>query len=274
VFICVHLWFQLSKTHSSDRLDNLMQITLKRHHHFYWQLLLLIAASFPGLIPGVIGVAQAQETVETANPASESSIAQSEASQPTQRRLRNPFFEQGKKLKFGSGEFLQSALDGANNFFAADSITNVSRPNVDLNAPPIPGAHNIPGTLTVSGSDRKNPNFLTTLTATFVSTTPGVKLTFSSASYGSDPRMGTLTVDGTISVHGQTITLHNVPANYSGSYSINNNRVSGVAQVVDPSNPGNTIVLQLPPTTVPDIDGPNFSIPRPAVFSIGLPSDR
>src|SRR5919202_6925651 len=119
-----------------------MQIIPKRHHHFYWQLLLLIAASFPGLIPGVIGVANAQENVKTTTPASESSIAQSEPSQPTRRRLRNPFFEEGKKLRFGSGEFLESALDGANNFFAADSITNVSRPNVDLNAPPIPGPQN------------------------------------------------------------------------------------------------------------------------------------
>ena len=247
-----------------------MQITPK-HHHFYWQLLLFLASSFSCLIPGVIGVANAQETVETAERVSESTIAQSAPIQPTRSRLRIPFFEQGKKLKFGSGEFLQSALDGANNFFAADSITNVSRPNVDLNAPPIPGAENIPGTLTVRSSDRNDPNVFT---ASFVSTTPGVELTFNSPSYGSDPRMGTLTVNGTISVGGQTLTLDNVRANYNGSYSINNNQVSGTAQVVAPSNPGNTIVLQLPLTTVQDIDGPNFFIQRPAVFSIGLPSDR
>ena len=247
-----------------------MQI-MPKHYHFYWQLLLLLASHFYCLIPGFTGVANAQETVETEERVSESTIAQSAPIQPTRSRLRIPFFEQGKKLKFGSGEFLQSALDGANNFFAADSITNVSRPNVDLNAPPIPGAENIPGTLTVRSSDRNDPNVFT---ATFVSTTPGVDLTFNSPIYASDPRMGTLTVNGTISVGGQTLTLDNVRANYNGSYSINNNQVSGTAQVVAPSNPGNTIVLQLPLTTVQDIDGPNFFIQRPAVFSIGLPSDR
>src|SRR5919202_1927486 len=158
-----------------------------KYHHFYLQLLLLLFSGFSCLIPVFIGVANAQETVEAANPTSETSIAQAESSQPTRRGIKNPVFEEERKLRFGYAGFLESALDGADNFFAADSITNLS--NVNLNAQPIPGAQNILGTLTVENRNKNASNFLQT---TFYA--PGVELIFTNPSYGSDPRIGTITV--------------------------------------------------------------------------------
>lgn len=243
-----------------------MHIT-KKKHDFFWQLLLFFSSGFSCFILVAIKVANAQETVEAANSVSESTIAQAEPSQPTRRRIKNPFFEQERKLRFGYGDFLESALDGADNFFAADSITNLS--NVNLNAQPIPGAQNIPGVLTVGSRDQDDPNFLTT---TYVA--PGVNLIFSNPGYGSDPRIGTLTVNGTIRVGAQSLIFNNLRANYSGSFSVNNNRVSGAVEVVDPSNPGNSIFIQLPPTIIPDVDNDNTPISAGAGFSTGLPTDR
>jgi hypothetical protein len=238
-----------------------------KKYHFFWQLLLFFLSCFYCFTLVAIKIANAQETVEAANSVSESTIAQAEPSQPTRRRIKNPFFEQERKLRFGYGDFLESALDGADNFFAADSITNLS--NVNLNAQPIPGAQNIPGVLTVGSRDQDDPNFLTT---TYVA--PGVNLTFSNPSYGSDPRIGTLTVNGAIRVGDQSLIFNNLRANYSGSFSFNNNRVSGAVQVVDPSNPGNSIFIQLPPTIIPDVDNDNTPISAGAGFSTGLPTDR
>jgi hypothetical protein len=59
-------------------------------------------------------------------------------------------------------------------------------------------------------------------------------------------------------------------------YSFNNNRVSGVAEVADPNNPGATILIQLPVTTVENVDDDSQSLSesKPATLSIGLPTDR
>jgi hypothetical protein len=216
-----------------------------------------------------IGVANAQETVEAANPTSETPIAQAEPSQPTRRRLRNPFFEEERKLRFGYGGFLESALDGADNFFAADSITNLS--NVNVNAQPLPGAQNILGTLSVGSRNKNDPDFLN---ITFVPTNSSIdSLNFKMPRYGSDPRIGTITVTGNIG----TLKFSG-DRSYSGSFSINNisvnnARVSGAVQLVDPRNPGTTILIQLPPTDIQNYDD-NTTITKPAVLSIGLPTDR
>jgi hypothetical protein len=247
---------------------------VKNKRYFYLKSILFAGAIFSGFTIVATSIATAQEIVENANSISESLIAQSTPSSPNRPRLTRPFFEEQRKLKFGSGDFLESALNGADNFFAADSITNVSEQNMDLNAPAIPGGQTIPGTLTVSSPDINEYNLLI---ATFVSTDPSVvNLTFSSPSYGPDPRMGELTVNGTITVGGKTLTFDNVRANYSGSYSFNNNRVSGVAEVVDPNNPGGTILIQLPVTTVENVDDDSQSLSesKPATLSIGLPTDR
>jgi|SRR5919199_1282520 hypothetical protein len=240
-----------------------------KYHHFYLQLLLLLFSDFSYLIPVFIGVANAQETVESANPTSETPIAQAEPSQPTRRRLKNPFFEEERKLRFGYGGFLENALDGADNFFAADSITNLS--NATLNELSNPIAQNIDGLLSVGPRDKNNPNFLN---ITFVPTNSSIdSLNFKMPRYGSDPRIGTITVTGKIG------TLNFIgDRRYSGSFSINNisvnnARVSGAVQLVDPNNPGASILIQLPPTVIQNYDD-NTTITKPAVLSIGLPTDR
>jgi hypothetical protein len=240
-----------------------MQVTPKKHRHFYWQLLLLLSSCFACLPPVGSGIANAQEAEE---PVSESTIAQATHSQPVRRRLRTPFFEEQRKLRFGSGDFLESALDGADNFFSTDSVSNLS--NATVNELSNPVAENVPGTLTVGSRDEDNPNFLRTRFRA-----PGVDLVFSNPSYGSDPRIGSITVNGTITVGGRTLTFNGV-RNYSGSFSIRNDRVRGAIQLVDPQNPGTTILIQLPPTIIPDVDDDDTPIRGGTRLSIGLPTDR
>ncbi len=243
-----------------------MQIKPQTIHHSYWKLVVIVLSGFCYVIPMDIGVANARETVKATNPVPGSTIAQATGNQPNRRRLRTPFFEEERKLRFGFGDFLQSALDGVDNLFSADPITNLS--NATLNELSSPLAGNIAGTLTVGSRDEDNPNFLTT---TFEA--PGVNLIFTKPSYGSDPRIGTITVDGSITVRGQTLTFNNL-RNYNGSFSVKNDLVNGAIQLVDPRNPGTTILIQLPPTTIPNVNDDDAPIRAGAVLSIGLPTDR
>jgi hypothetical protein len=234
--------------------------------YFYWQLLLLLLSSCYCLTLVAIGVVNAQETVESKEPVSESPIAQSAPSQPARPRLRVPFFEDERKLRFGFGDFLQSALDGVDNFYGADAINNLSNDPLSN-----PLAQNINGTLTVQSRDENDSNFLTT---TF--NAPGVSLIFTDPSYGSDPRIGSITVNGSITLSNGTTLSFNDVRSYNGSFSAKSDQVSGAIQLVDPSNPGTTILIQLPVTSIENIGDVDDSDPlsRPATLSIGLPTDR
>ena len=72
---------------------------------------------------------------------------------------------------------------------------------------------------------------------------------------------------------GTAVSLSPLPATYNAGFSSKGNKVSGVLQVIDPNNPGNTIFIQLPVTTVSDTDD-NKPISAPGRLSIGLPTDR
>lgn len=257
-----------------------MQIKSKKYRYFCWQLLLLVSSGFSCIISGTIGVANAQETVEVGEAVSQPIIVQATPSKPA--RPRPSFFEEERK--FGIGNFLESALDGTVNYFAAESINNLEGAVNNFAANPINNfnnlanssndaltsatARNISGILTVQSRDKNDANFLTT---TFVSDVPGlVNLTFTSPIYGIDPRIGTVTVQN----NQGTLNINNGSRNYSGSFSVRNDVVSGAIQVVDPRNPSTTILIQVPPVFSSGSGDDSKPISVPASFSIGLPTDR
>jgi hypothetical protein len=184
--------------------------------------------------------------------------SQAEENKPKIRRPKASFFEQERKQKFGFADFVSSALDGADTFFAADNNVKalLASPNKNQFYNPT-----IPGTLTIVSRDRNSPNFLK------ISLEGGSLLNFnlSNAQYSKDPRIGTINVSG---VPGVTTFQ------YTGSFSVKNDLVSGVVQLIDPKNPGQSIFIQLPATNIPNVQDKNTLISTPVFFNRGLPSDR
>lgn len=242
-----------------------MIISKNINRYFSGKLLILVSATLYCLNLDAFGLANAQQPVN-------STVTQSTSPQPTDRnapRRPNPgFFEEERRQQFGFGKFLDSALDGADNYFASDSVSELS--NASLNPLSAPVISPINGTLTVLSRNENSPNFLKT---TFAVTPDAPIVTLSSPQYGTDPRIGTLTVNGAVQANGKTINFSG-RRNYSGSFAIKDNNVSGAVQVVDPNDPSTTIFIQLPQTQIPNVDDDNQPLSAPAQLSIGLPSDR
>lgn len=182
-------------------------------------------------------------------------------------RLRGTFFEEERKLqRFGFGNFLRSALDGEQNAFADPAkISGFERDANPLYASP----GNVAGELSVVSTNEDNPNFLTTEFNSAFGT-----LQFNSVQQNSDFRTGSLTVNGTISANGRTVTFNNTPATYNAGISSKNDVVSAVILVADPNNPGQSIYIQLPPTNVAGYENLEGLPSSPASLSIGFPTDR
>jgi hypothetical protein len=133
------------------------------------------------------------------------------------------------------------------------------------------------GNITVSTQNLNNPSLLN---LTF--TSPGTNLTLSNPTPGANPRMGTVTVNGFITVNGQTIPFNNVTSNYSGRENLNINpttnavgTVSGTVEVSNPANPGTTFRIDLPSTAVPrDIESRQTISAPNAQLTIGRPRGR
>lgn len=242
-----------------------MHFTKHFTHRFAPRLLLLFFPTFYCLNPDAVGVAAAQQPESITQ---SQSSADPTTSQPAPTRPKPPFFEESRKARFGFGDFVQSALDGVQNYFSADLITNLS-PQFSLNPLSDPLGSNLSGILTVQSRNKRDANYLTT---TFIG--PGVNLTLSSPNQSADPRIGTINVNGTVTVNGRTITFNNVRRDYSGSFATRNNDVSGAILVVDPQDPNTSIFIQLPLTNIPNVKNDRQPISGQAQFSIGLPSDR
>jgi hypothetical protein len=233
-------------------MKNLLKITDK----IYTQSLFLLASACLGLNPIVLGIANAQDT-------SGADQAETEA-ESRQRRLES-FFEQERRPRFGAGDFLDSAIDGIDNAFPDPAKVSGFRSDPLSNS-----RTTIQGTITVESRDDDSDNFLNT---DFDGGAFGT-LELRNADPSSDRHFGTVTVNGSVTLNnGQTLQFNNLPANYNAGYSSKGNIVSGVLQVIDPNNPGNTIFIQLPPTQVPDTDD-NEPISGSGTLSIGLPTDR
>ncbi|NES19772.1 MAG: hypothetical protein F6K41_12795 [Symploca sp. SIO3E6] len=217
---------------------------------------LILASVCLGLNPILLGVANAQDT-------SEAEPAETEP-ESSPRRLES-FFEQERRPRFGAGDFLDSAINGIENFFPDPA--KVSGFRSDPLSNPLA---TIPGIITVQSRDDNSPNFLNT----DFDGGDLANLELTNAQPSSNLRLGTLTVNGNVTLNnGQTLQLNNVPATYNAGFSSRENTISGVLQVIDPNNPGNTILIQLPSTRVPNADA-NQPISSPGSLSIGLPTDR
>lgn len=274
--------------------------------------------------------------VETAPPTATSFlISQATQTKPAASRPRPKpaFFEEERRPRFGFGDFLNSALDGADNSFSSDSVqqspitleplsvvvvtTGIDgiltvginenrRTTSDMrNTPvtpeppsvvvtpridgPLPGGNENPGPISPGGSvfvsdapvvrtasginDNRttsdpinNPAFLN---GSFISK-DGTNLQFSNVISGSNPQRGTLTVEGTIFINGVPNPVIGV-REYSASGNENNGFVSVTVQLVDPKNPSQAILIQVPASRN---SGDRNTARGRANLSIGRPIDR
>ncbi len=241
-----------------------MNISTKTNPHFYTKLLLLFSSTCLWLTPPLLGVANAQEK-QPNNPITQNTSESTTETTPQPRRQGRPIFIEQER-KFGGGSFLDSAVNGIDNTFPDPAKVSGFRSDPLSNE-----LTNIQGTIRVESRDDNSDNFLDTH---FFDDGGFADITLTDANPGSNPQLGTVTVYGTVTLNnGQTLQFNNIPATYNAGFSSKGNKVSGVLQVIDPNNPGNTIFIQLPVTTVPDTDD-NKPISAPGSLSIGLPTDR
>lgn len=203
--------------------------------------------------------------------------AQSQEKKPQtteQKKVRRPlkptFFEEQRRV-FGFGDFLNSALDGADNAFGSSSANNIGN---------TPGrVEGINGALTVYSRDRDSSNFLN---ITF-DLGNGTGLTFFNAIQTSNGgRIGTIQViSGPILPNGTPpnpsqaqpilggFIFNGQRVIYNGSYDARGNLVTGAVLLVDPGNANNTMLLQLPVGSTENASDNNKPITAGAVLSIG-----
>ncbi|WP_341735551.1 hypothetical protein [Microcoleus sp. CAWBG640] len=191
-------------------------------------------------------------------------IAQATETQPAapRPRPRTAFFEEERRPRFGFGDFLNSALDGADNAFSGDSVQNSP-----ITLEPLSGVFTtgINGTLTVGINDNRSDFLQGNFSAT-----DGTNLQFSNVISGSSPQRGTLNVNGTILINGVPNPVIGV-REYSASGNENNGFVSATVQLVDPNNPSQAIFIQVPASRN---SGDRNTVRGPANLSIGRPIDR
>jgi hypothetical protein len=182
------------------------------------------------------------------------------------KRLRATFFEEERRLKFGDGLFLQSALDGAQNAFPDPA--KIGNFNSDL----IRNGTQQRGLLSVESLDEDDSNFLVT---NFNDAETGTTLKFQDINRNSNDRTGVLTVHGTvIGDDGQVYNFNNVRADYIAGYSEQGDQVSAVLLVTDPNNPSQSILIEVDPVYAPEFQDRKRINNQPASLSIGLPTDR
>lgn len=257
----------------------------KSRCHFYPKLMLVLSSACFCLSLAV-DVADAQETVLQAPASSDKIVGQSPtppttSNRPVRRRLRTTFFEEETRVgRFGVGNFLQSALDGAQNALADPAkISNFEDfRGSNILSDPLTEPDPLTGDLTVSTS--ANDDNVDSIG--FAGGGANVRLSgfpenlqFDSIEDVADVRTGTLTVSGTVPTENGLVTLSGV-RNYNLGYSENGNNTSAVLLITDPENPSQSIFIQVPP-----VSGRRFSdlgqqdnVSQPANLSIGLPSDR
>ena len=179
------------------------------------KITIVMLAAGCGLFLAAVEPAKAGEAPESGD---SDTIAQStDSGRKRRRRIRTSFFEEERKL-FGFGDFLDSALDGAQNAFGADTVTNLSGETsrnalsntlVEIQLSP----NGIPGEPVLSISDFNDNNIGDFLNTRVVG--DGVDLTFSNSQPNSDSRTGRITVQGSVTANGRTFTFNNEVRNWS-----------------------------------------------------------
>jgi hypothetical protein len=192
---------------------------------------------------------------------------QEKAAEATPQRIPSSFFEQERKLRrFGFGDFLDAALNGADNAFAtsADPIAVTTRfPNSGFTLEPIYPSQVLEGIVVVGNRDSNSPLFLTG--TGFISTTNNVSL--SNVVPGVAFQNGTATV----TYNGQTFV-----GRYSASGIESGDTFSGSILLINIQNPSQSILLQVSPTTIQGLENIPDSAPisAPGTISVGRPIDR
>jgi len=239
-----------------------MAIRQKFTHNLPCQSLWVLPAAFSFL--SLIGVAPTI-AVETAQ--QNTLIAQATETKPaaSRPRPRTAFFEEERRPRFGFGDFLNSALDGADNAFAGDSV---QQSPIELTPVTPFTLESTSGTLNVGINDNRSDTFLR---GSFTAT-DGTKLGFSDVISGSNPQRGTLSVNGAILINGVPTPVSGV-REYSASGNEKNGSVSATIQLFDPNNPSQAIFIQVPAARNSD-GGNRDKVQATANLSIGRPIDR
>jgi hypothetical protein len=227
-------------------------------HNLPCQRLWVLPAAFSFL--SLIGVTPTI-AVETAQ--QNTLIAQATETKPaaSRPRPRTAFFEEERRPRFGFGDFLNSALDGADNAFAGDAVQQSP-----IQLTPVPPIESTNGILSVGINDNRSDFLQGSFTAT-----DGTNLNFTDVKSGSNPQRGSLTVNGTIFVNGVPTPVNGF-REYNASGNEKNGSVSATVQLFDPNNPSQAIFIQVPAARN---SGENRDTVRaPANLSIGRPIDR
>ncbi len=240
---------------------------LKHMNYSYYFSILTLVISF-GVLLNLFSVSiiNAQQPREKEQATSENIPENTSQTQP-RPRLRPSFFEEQRKLpRFGFGDFLRSALDNEQNTFADPAkVSEFGSKAFPFFASP----GQTQGTLTVGNRDTNSGDFLNGTSFTGAAG----NLNFSSFSRGSDPRQGTVTLNGSLNINGRTVNFNNTRVNYNVGFSSKGDNASGVAVFTDPNNRQQSILLQVPTTNIGRRDD---SVPfsAPAGLTVGFPSDR
>jgi hypothetical protein len=204
-------------------------------------------------------IAGAKAEVE---PKEELTVAQAEVTQEEKKELRTGFFEEERRQRFGFGDFLDVALDGADNAFGNDRINT---PTQGIQADALTSREFAPigGTISIN-VDSDSDNFLQ---GGFVG--PGVSLQFNNVQQGSTPQRGTLNLAPGSVINGRQVSGFR---QYNGAGNEKNGVFTGRIQLVDPNNPTDTIYIQVPPTR--NLSNDDDFGRGPGRLSIGRPVDR
>jgi hypothetical protein len=176
------------------------------------------------------------------------------------KRLRATFFEEERRLKFGEGLFLQSALDGAQNAFPDPA--KIGNFNSDL----IRNGQEIPGTVVIQSRRSKDFNYLWTDFTPLDPGDPSFQFREIIPSSSTETR-GRVTVIGDPSFVG----------NYNAGYSSEGDKFSTTILVTDPNNPSQSILIEVSPVNLDGFSDLKDRDPTPAArarLTTGLPTDR
>lgn len=218
----------------------------------------------------LVGINQANAQVNSA-PLTSEQIAQATNQPTTKRKPKATFGEEDRRPRFGFGDFVDSALDGADNFFSPDPVRG--SPGVISEPLSTVRVTDIPGVLTVGiDSDQKvsnDPNRPAFLEGNFISPDNNTRLYFQNARQSDTPQRGTVNLRPDSVINGAPV--NGLLRQYNGSGMQNGDTFTGAVQLVDPNNPGNSILIEVPPTRNLGDDNTGRG---PARLSIGRPVDR